>query len=74
MTPALKEIYLVIDEHWKKFGYGPTVDDVMYITGEKGRGNVNRKMWALVKMGYCKGIRHRPRSIRPSYFRVRNIE
>ena len=37
MTPAQKEIYLVIDEWWKNFGFGPTIDDVMKLTGERGR-------------------------------------
>lgn len=74
MTPAQKEIYLVVDEWWKKFGFGPSVDDVMYVTGQKGRGNVSRKMWALVKLGVCRGIRGRARTIRPSYLRVRDIE
>lgn len=74
MTPAQKEIFLVIDEWWKRFGFGPTIDDVMLITGEKGRGNVARKMRALVDLGICKGIPRRSRSIRPSYLRVRDIE
>lgn len=74
MTPAQKEIYMVIDEYWKKFGFGPSIDDIMYMTGEKGRGNVQRKMWALVDLGVCKGSKNRARSIRPSYLRVRDIE
>jgi SOS-response transcriptional repressor LexA len=74
MTPAQKEIYLVVDEWWKRFGFGPSIDDIMRITGEKSRGNVNRKMWALVRLGICKGLRYRARSIRPSYLKVRNIE
>jgi SOS-response transcriptional repressor LexA len=74
MTPAQKEIFLVIDEYWKKFGFGPSIDDIMYMTGEKGRGNVQRKMWALVELGVCKGSKNRARSIRPSYIRVRDIE
>ena len=74
MTPAQKEIFLVIDEYWKKFGFGPSIDDIMYMTGEKGRGNVQRKMWALVNLGVCKGSKNKARSIRPSYIRVRNIE
>lgn len=74
MTPAQKEIFLVIDEFWKKFGFAPSIDDVMYITGEKGRGNVSRKMWRLVDLGICKGIKGKMRSIRPSYIRVRYIE
>jgi SOS-response transcriptional repressor LexA len=74
MTPAQKEIFMVIDEYWKKFGFGPSIDDIMYMTGEKGRGNVQRKMWALVDLGVCKGSKNRARSIRPSYLRVRDIE
>ena len=74
MTPAQKEIFLVIDEWWKLYGYGPTIDDVMRITGEAGRGNVARKMQALVELGICKGVKGRARSIRPSYIKVRNIE
>lgn len=74
MTPAQKETYLVIDEFWKKFGFGPTIDDIMYITGEKGRGNVARKMWSLVDLGICKGVKGRARSIRPKHVRIRDIE
>ena len=74
MTPAQKEIFLVIDEWWKKFGFGPTIDDVMRITGDRGRGNTNRKMRALVELGVCKGLPNRPRSIRPAYLKVREIE
>jgi SOS-response transcriptional repressor LexA len=74
MTPAQREIYLVIDEWWKRFGFGPSIDDVMGLTGQKGRGNVSRKMWALVELGVCKGIKRRARSIRPSNLRVHTIE
>ena len=74
VTPAQKEIFVVIDEWWKRFGFGPSVDDVMRITGEKGRGNVSRKMNALIRLGICKGVKGRARSIRPSYLKVRNIE
>lgn len=74
MSPAQKETFLVIDEFWKKFGFGPTIDDVMYITGEKGRGNVARKMQILVELGICKAVKGRARSIRPKHIRVRDIE
>lgn len=73
MTPAQKETFLIIDEYWKNFGYGPTIDDVMRITGEKGRGNVARKMKALIAIGVCKGIMGRARSIRPAYLRLRDL-
>ena len=74
MTPAQKEIFLVIDEFWKMYGFGPSIDDIMHITGEKSRGNVSRKMWELVDLGVCKGVKRRARSIRPSYVKVRYIE
>ena len=74
MTPAQKQIYVVIDEYWKMYGYGPSIDDVMYLTGEQGRGNVRRKMWKLVDLGVCKGVKGTARSIRPSYIRIRDIE
>ena len=74
MTPVQKEIYMVIESWWQEFGFGPSIDDVMKLTGDKGRGNVSRKMWALVDLGICKGVKGKPRSIRPSYMRLRNLE
>ena len=74
VTPAQKEIFLVIDSFWKKNGFGPSIDDIMYLTGEKSRGNVCRKMWRLVALGMCVGIKGVPRSIRPKYIRAHHIE
>jgi len=74
MTPALKQTYMVIDEWWKKYGYAPTIDEIMFITGEKGRGNVSRKINMLIKLKICKGIPGRARTVRPSYMRVHKVE
>jgi SOS-response transcriptional repressor LexA len=74
VTEAQQVIYMVIDEFWKRYGFGPSVDDVMRLTGEKSRGNVSRKMWRLVDLGVCKGTRRRARSIRPAYMRVYSVE
>jgi len=74
VTPVQKEIYMIIESWWQEFGFGPSIDDVMKLTGEKGRGNVSRKMWALVDLGICKGVKGRARSIRPAYMRLRNLE
>lgn len=74
MTPAQKEIFIVIDEWWKTFGFGPSIDDVMRVTGEKSRSNVSRKMWLLVELGVCRGVPRKARSIRPSGMRVRTVE
>ena len=74
MTPALKQTYMVIDEWWKKYGYAPSIDEIMFITGERGRGNVSRKINMLIRLGVCKGIPGRARTVRPSYMRVHKIE
>ena len=74
MTSAQKEVYMIIESWWKEFGFGPSVDDIMRLTGEKGRGNVSRKMWTLVDLGHCKGTKGKHRSIRPSYIRLVNHE
>jgi SOS-response transcriptional repressor LexA len=73
MSPAQKETFLIIDEYWKNFGYGPTIDDIMRITGEKSRSNVSRKMKILIEIGVCKGLTKRARSIRPAYIRLRDL-
>jgi len=74
MTPAQKEIFLIVDEFWRNYGFGPTIDDIMRLTGEKGRGNVARKMSILIERGVCNGVKGRSRSIRPAGLRVRDLE
>lgn len=74
MTPKQKQIFLVIDEWWKRFGYGPSVDDIMALTGDRGRGNVNRVMGKLCDLGVCKRLKGSARSIRPVYVNFRRIE
>ena len=56
MTPAQKETFLIIDEYWKNYGYGPTIDDIMRMTGEKSRSNVSRKMKVFIEIGVCKQV------------------
>jgi hypothetical protein len=46
----------------------------MRLTGEKGRGNVARKMWMLVQIGLCHGVKGRARSIRPKHVKARYLE
>lgn len=73
MTPAQKETYLVIEQWWAKFGFGPTIDDIMTVTGERGRGNVARKMKHLIEIGVCRGNTKKTRSIRPADLKMKNI-
>lgn len=65
MTPRQKDIFMVIDEFWKEFGYGPTIDDIMYITGDKSKGNIHRIIKLLCEKGFCKKLPDRARSVRP---------
>ena len=74
MTPKQMQIYMVIDEWWKKFGFGPTIDDIMYQTGDRGRGNVARICKKLIELKHCKGTPRRARSIRPAYIKVWQID
>jgi SOS-response transcriptional repressor LexA len=73
MTDAQREIYIVIEGWWNRFGYGPSIDNIMLVTGDKGRGNVHRKIKALLKSGHLKGRPRAPRSVRPSYMRVHKV-
>ena len=74
MTPVLKETYIVIDEWWRKYGYAPSISEIMFVTGEKGRGNVSRKINMLIRLGICKGIPGKARTVRPAYLRVHKVE
>ena len=73
MTEKQRTIYLIIEAYWDNFGYGPTVDDVMRQTGDKGRGNVHRVVKKLCDLGICKRVSKSARSVRPSYLSMRNI-
>jgi len=74
MTDKQAYIYRIIDAWWKKHGFAPSIDDIMGITGDKGRGNVHRTMKRLVELGHCKMVPRRARSIRPSYLRVNKLD
>lgn len=73
MTERQMEIYLVIEEWWKKFGFGPSIDDIMTITGDKSRANVHRMINRLCESGACKKEKNRDRSVRPSWIKFRNL-
>ena len=74
MTPKERNIFLAIDEHWRVMGYVPSYDDIMRATGDKGRGNVSRVVNNLCKLGVCKKLPGKDRSVRPVYINFRNIE
>ena len=73
MTEKQRTVFLVIDEYWKNFGYGPSIDDIMFHTGDKGRGNVRRVVKKLCELGICRRAKNSARSVRPSYLKLRNL-
>jgi len=74
MTPRQKEVFLVIDEWWKKFGYSPSIDEVMYVLGTKGRGNIHRIINRLVRLGALRKLDGKQRTVRPVGINFRRIE
>ena len=42
MTPVQKEVYLIIEEFWKKYEYGPSLREIAYLRGKVGLGNTKR--------------------------------
>ena len=73
MTPRQKDIFNVIDAFWREYGYGPSIDEIMYITGDKGRGNVHRIIVRLCELGHCKRLPDKARTVRPLGIKVRDL-
>ena len=74
MSPAQKEVFLVIDEWWKRYGYSPTIRDIAYVRGKMGLGNTMKIVDRLVLLGVIKKIDGLGRTIRPVYINFRNLE
>jgi len=74
MTPAQREVFLIIDEHWKRFGYGPSLQNIRdAVERPQSMAAIQKKVKALIKLGICKGVKSRARSVRPSGLRVNQI-
>ena len=73
MTPAQREVFLVVDEWWKKFGFSPTLRQIADMRGKTGVGNTKEIVDRLVKLGVLKRLEGK-RSIRPVYINFRNLE
>lgn len=73
MSPAQREVFLIVDEWWKKWGFSPTLRQIADIRGKGGLGNTKRLVDALVDLGVLKRLKNR-RSVRPVYINFRNIE
>jgi SOS-response transcriptional repressor LexA len=74
MTPAQKEVFLVVDEWWRAYGFGPSIRDICRIRGKGGMGNTAEIIKRLVKLGVLKKVAGSGRSVRPVYISFRNLE
>ena len=74
MTPAQREVFLIIDEWWKQNGFGPSIRDICEIRGKGGMGNTSEIIGRLVKLGVVKKVMGGMRSVRPVYVNFRTLE
>jgi SOS-response transcriptional repressor LexA len=74
MTPRQLEVFLVIDEWWKKYGFSPSIDDIMMVLGAKGRGNIHRICNRLVEIGAVRKMDRKQRTLRPQGVKFRKIQ
>ena len=74
MTPAQKEVFLVVDEWWKQYGFGPSIRDICEIRKKGGMGNTHEIIKRLVKLGVVKKVSRGQRSVRPVYIQFRTLE
>jgi hypothetical protein len=74
MSPAQREVFLVVDEWWKKYGFAPSLRDIAYVRGKMGLGNTKKIVDRLVELGALKRLEGRRRSVRPVYVNFRGLE
>jgi len=74
MTPVQKEVFLIVDEWWKKFGYSPALKDIAYQRGTSSLANTRNIVNRLVGLGVLKKLEGKHRTIRPVYINFRTLE
>jgi len=74
MSPAQKEVFLAIDEWWKRYGFSPTLRDIAYVRGKMGLGSTKRIVDRLVKLGVIKKMDGVGRTIRPAWVNYKNLK
>lgn len=74
MSPGQSEVFLIIDEWWKKFGYSPSLREIAYQRNKTGLGNTKRIVDNLVDLGVVKKLKGKGRTVRPVYLNFRTIQ
>lgn len=73
MTPIQREVFIFVDEWWKKYGFSPSLRDVAYLRG-KSLTSTSRVVKRLIKLGVLKKVSGMGRTIRPTYINFRTLE
>ena len=74
MSPVQKEVFLIVDEWWKKYGFSPSLRDIANQRGKMSMSNTSKIICRLVDIGVIKKVDRRGRTIRPVYINFRNLE
>ena len=74
MSPAQREVFLVVDEWWKKYGFAPTLRDIAYVRGKMGLGNTKKIVDRLIELGALKKLDGKRRSLRPVYINFKYLD
>jgi hypothetical protein len=74
MSPAQKEVFMVIDAWWERYGFSPTLRDIAYVRGKMGIGSTKRIVDRLVELGVIKKMDGVGRTIRPAWVNYKNLK
>jgi SOS-response transcriptional repressor LexA len=74
MTKVQREVFLIVDEWWKEFGYSPSLRDIAYQRGKSSLANTMKIVNRLCDIGVLKKQEGRGRTIRPVYINFRTLE
>ena len=74
MTKVQREVFLIVDEWWKEFGYSPSLRDIAYQRGKSSLANTMKIVNRLCEIGVLKKQEGRGRTIRPVYINFRTLE
>jgi SOS-response transcriptional repressor LexA len=74
MTKVQREVFLIVDEWWKEFGYSPSLRDIAYQRGKTSLANTMKIVDRLVDIGVLKKMEGKGRTIRPVYINFRTLE
>ena len=74
VSPQQKDVFIIVDEWWKRFGYSPTLREICEQRNSNSLGSTKRMIDKMVDLGILKRMKNKGRSIRPVYINFRNIE